>query len=107
MPEDRFPNAMRCPAAQNGGACNSAVFYDWGIQFMDKNPVASITGGNQERYRDWAQLSNVKICARCTTPYILEGGLLVDISSELSAEDVKAILARGQASLPHAKIRDP
>jgi len=66
-----------------------------------------VRGGEIERFRDWASPTNVKICVRCTTPYVLQAGELIDLSHELSAEDVKAILTRGQATNPHPKIKDP
>lgn len=99
-------NIVRCPATANGGTCNSAVFYDWGIQIIEKFS-ASTPIGQAEKFKDYASASNVHICARCTTPYIKVEGELIDISEELSAEDVKLILSRGQAQLPHPKLKDP
>jgi len=104
MPE--LVNVVRCPAVVADGECGSAVFYDWGIQLMEKWNGTTVIG-NAERQKDWASDRNVKICARCTTPYVVIEGNLVDISVELTAEDVKAILSRGQATLPHPKIKDP
>lgn len=97
----------RCPAVVADEPCGSAVFYDWGIELFHSSPVGDVRGGNMERFNDWTQGSNVKICVRCTTPYIVQAGELIDISAELSAEDVKAILTRGQALNPHPKIKDP
>ena len=98
----------RCPANVAGKKeCGSPVFYDWGLELLDEAGFTSIRGGNQERYRDYAGRNHVKICVRCTSPYILEGGELIDISEELSAEDVKAVLARGQALSPPPAVKDP
>jgi DNA-directed RNA polymerase subunit RPC12/RpoP len=92
--------AVRCP-------CGSAVFYDWGLQMLHSTPTPSVRGGNVERFNDWVQGSNVKICARCNTPYIIEAGTLVDVSDELGPEEIKSIIARGQATLPHPNVKDP
>lgn len=83
------------------------MFYDWGLVLLDARPVNDLRGGESERYHDWASQNHIKICSRCNTPYLIEGGELIDISAELGPEDVHAILARGQATLPHPKIKDP
>ena len=106
MPESRLVNIIRCPAPLGDGKCDSAVFYDWGLQVMERLPNHTITG-DDSKFNNYASPTNVTICARCTTPYVRKEGDLVDISGELSAEDVKLILQRGQASLPQVKIKDP
>ncbi len=101
-------SVKRCPAPLGGGTCGSAVFYDWGLVLMeDYSPPALVAGTVMERWQHTPSPANIKICARCTTPYVLDGGELIDVSAELSAEEVKAVLARGQVSLPHPKIKDP
>lgn len=100
-------NVNRCQAPLGGGVCNSAVFYDWGLAVAGRYSYKGPTGNMGDRYTGTTTMDNVKICARCTTPYIITDGELVDISDELSGEDVKAILSRGQATLPHVKIKDP
>lgn len=100
-------NVVRCQGKLGEADCGSPVFYDWGIELLTSEQYSSVRGGNIERYSDFGSRTHVKICARCTTPYIMEAGQLVDISAELTSEDVKAILARGQATLPHVKVKDP
>ena len=104
---ESLPTLKRCPADLGDGECGSAVFYDWGLELLDARDSLDIRGGPAERYKDWAQSNQVKICVRCTTPYVIQSGELVDVSAELSAEDVKAVLSRGQVSNPHPKIKDP
>lgn len=106
MPDQLLVNVKRCAAQHNGSECGSAVFYDWGIQIMENVSIDNMLGV-AEKYKDSAYVNNVKICARCTTPYAVVEGKMIDIGAELSAEDVKNILARGQAQLPHPKIKDP
>lgn len=96
----QFEHAVRC-------TCGSAVFYDWGLKLMTSAPMVGARGNKLERYSDWASGLNVMICARCNTPYISEEGKLVDVSDELGAEEVRALIARGQAVLPHPAIKDP
>jgi hypothetical protein len=104
----KLVRVARCTAALGGSECTSAVFYDWGLQVLENRDTFSVFGDTIERFNGFTQHGyNVKICARCTTPYILEGGELYDISDELSAEDVAAIIRRGQTSLPHPYIKDP
>ena len=96
----------RCPAPLGAAECGSAVFYDWGLKILETS-VISGPRGPIDRYRDYGSPTSVIICARCTTPYLMEGGDLVSIADELSAEDVKAIITRGQMMLPHPVIKDP
>ena len=103
----KLNGAVRCSVPIGSGECGSAVFYDWGLQILSRGDYNSIQGGLSERFKDYASANTVKICARCNTPYLLEHGTLIDLSEELSGEDVRAILARGQATLPHVKIKDP
>lgn len=102
---------IRCPATHGAtGArtiCDSAVFYDWGIKLMESATVPDIRGGSVERFNNFAETRNVQICVRCSTPYIVMAGELIDISEELSDEDVKLIISRGQATQPHPAIKDP
>ncbi len=100
-------NLKRCPAPLGGGACGSSVFYDWGLVVMESFSGTSITGDKLQRAEEQAYPRQVKICSRCTTPYIIEDGELLDVSKELSAEDVKAVLARGSTTGPHPRIKDP
>ena len=100
-------NLKRCPAPLAGSECGSAVFYDWGIQLFSEYTPRGISGQDIPRWEGFGQFDNVKICVRCTTPFVIEGGELVSIENELSAEDVKAILTRGQATNPHPKVKDP
>lgn len=97
----------RCPARAESGECGSAVFYDWGLVVLHTGGTTGLDGSEIERWKNYAAPSAIKICARCMTPYVLEGGDLVDISEELGPEDIRAILSRGQATLPHPKIKDP
>jgi hypothetical protein len=83
------------------------VFYDWGLVILDTGQPTGVDGGELQRWKDYASPRAIKICARCMTPYVLEAGDLLDISAELGAEDIRSILARGQATLPHPKIKDP
>lgn len=103
----KLQGLKRCPAKLAGKECKSSIFYDWGLELLDETGWNSITGGQIEGFKGHIQRNHIKICARCTTPYILEAGELVDISEELGSEDVKSILARGQTTLPHVKIKDP
>ena len=105
MPE--IEHLKRCPAKLGDSECGSAVFYDWGLELLDTKPTQDIRGGPSERFKDWASGNRIKICVRCTTPYIVEAGDLVDISAELSGEDVKSVLTRGQVLNPAPKIKDP
>lgn len=100
-------HVKRCPAPLANGVCNSAVFYDWGLQLMETRPTTSVKGEHITKLKDYAVDQQIKICARCNTPYILEAGDFIDISDELSPEEVQAIIKRGQANLPHVKIKDP
>ena len=100
-------NVKRCPAKLGKHTCDSAVFYDWGLVIMGGFSMRGPSGEALQRYEGAADPSNIKICARCTTPYVIENGELLDISEELGAEDVKAVLARGQTTGPHPKIKDP
>lgn len=103
----KLQGLKRCPAKLGGKKCNSPIFYDWGLELLLETGWNSITGGQIDSLKGHTGRDNIKICARCTTPYILEGKELIDISEELGAEDVKSILARGQTTLPHVKIKDP
>ncbi len=104
----KLKDLKRCPAGRVGRQkCNSPVFYDWGLELLDATGYNSVMGGQMEAFKGHVARNPIKICARCTTPYIIEGNELVDISEELGAEDVKSILLRGQATLPHTKIKDP
>lgn len=100
--DTKLVNVFRCEA----GDCGSPVFYDWGLQVMNRFNGSNPTGPS-EKFANYASSENVKICARCNTPYIVVEGSLVDISADLGAEDVKAIIARGQATLPHPQRKDP
>lgn len=101
-------NVHRCQADFNGGKCDSPIFYDWGIQVIEALSGQSIVkSAGEGLFSRYASPDHVKICTRCTTPYLIVDGALVDISSELTTEDVKLILSRGQATLPHPKIKDP
>ena len=104
---DSLAKAKRCPAAFNGGECASAVFYDWGLQIIDAAGYLGPDGAPIARYEGHGDPRGIKICARCTTPYLLIAGDLISIADELGGEDVKAILQRGQSTLPHVKIKDP
>lgn len=101
-------NVIRCsaPAHTEDAQCGSPVFYDWGLQVLNSYTGTNPTGPNV-KFANYADGQNVKICARCNTPFIVVEGDLVDISADLGAEDVKAIISRGQATLPHPKQKDP
>lgn len=104
----RLEKVARCPATANGKSCDSAIFYDWGLEILDTRPAFSITGGEIERFKEFAAPGNrVKICAICQTPYVLEGGELIDLSAEIGPEDIDSIIRRGQAVMPHPVIKDP
>lgn len=107
MPETKLVNVKRCTAKHGGKECGSAVFYDWGLSVMGSFSMKGISGAPLARFEGTADPNHIKICARCTTPYIIEDGDLVDISEELSGEDVKAIIVRGQIAQPHPSIKDP
>ena len=98
----------RCTAKPNGGgSCGSAVFFDWGLQVLNTTPIADVRGGNIDRFNDYAQPNSVKICARCNTPFLLQAGELIDLSDELTTEDVQGIIARGRGSVVPPRVRDP
>jgi len=105
MPDFKF--ATRCPAKLGNGECKSAIFYDWGLKMMTHAPVVGIDGNNLQKYDGWSSGQSIQICARCSTPYIVEEGRLVDVSVELGPEEVNQIISRGQTNLPHPKIKDP
>lgn len=104
--ESKLVNVFRCETPLAGIECGSPVFYDWGLQVMNRFNGSNPTGPS-EKFANYASSENVKICARCNTPYIVVEGSLLDISADLGAEDVKAIISRGQQVLPHPKQKDP
>lgn len=105
--QEKFKFAVRCPAGFGGGTCNSPIYYDWGIQMAAKPPSHGVSGQALDKLSNWGSMYHVKICVRCSTPYIMEDGELVDVSSELGPEEVSRIIKTGQASLPHPAIKDP
>lgn len=87
--------------------CGSSMFFDWGIELLTGEPYPSVTGGEVERWRNSASERNVKVCVSCLAPYILEAGDLVDVSPELSKEDIQGLLRMQQGTNPPPKRKDP
>ena len=87
--------------------CGSSMFFDWGIELLTGEEIPSVTGGVVERWRDSASQRNVKVCVGCLTPYIIEAGDLVDVSEELTKEDIQGLLRMQQGSRPVASKKDP
>lgn len=96
---EKLENVHRCE-------CGSAVFFDWGIEILTKENSASVRGGVIDSYRDYATRNAVKVCTRCNTPYVIEMGTIVDVSSELGPEEIQNLIRLGNATLPHVRVKD-
>jgi hypothetical protein len=84
--KDLYPpdNIIRCD-------CGSHAFFDWGIEI-----IATSNFGKAPRNQDWNHTDNVKICASCLKPVVVDNGDVYDASDYVTEKQVKEILKRGQ-----------
>lgn len=85
--------------------CDSILFYDWGLELLDRSGYNTALGPGQQPY---IYRLNVKVCARCQTPQGIIDSELVDLSRLISAEEVDATIRRGKSEIAAPpKVRDP
>lgn len=82
--------------------CGSILFFDWGLQLLDKSGYNTPLGpGQQPNVYCYA----VKACARCRTPQAIIDGQLIDLSAMIGREEIDTLIRVGQA-VPHSR-KDP
>ena len=82
--------------------CGSILFFDWGLQLLDKSGYVTPLGKGQQ---PTAYSLAVKACARCRTPQAIIDGELIDLSALIGAEEIDTLIRVGQA-VPAAR-KDP
>ncbi len=74
--------------------CGSLLFFDWGLELLDKSGYNTPLGPGQQPY---THVYNVKVCARCRTAQAIIDGQLVDLSAMISSEEVETLIRIGKA----------
>ena len=82
--------------------CQSILFFDWGLQLLDKSGYNTPLGPSQQPN---IYTRAVKVCARCRTPQTVIDQRLIDLSKWISPEEVDTLIRIGRA-VPHA-VKDP
>lgn len=82
--------------------CQSILFFDWGLQMLDKSGYNTPLGPGQT---PTLYIHAVRACARCKTPQTIIDGELVDLSALIGAEEIDTLIRVGQA-VPAAR-KDP
>lgn len=84
MPEDQV---VQCD-------CQCASFFDWGIQVVNKTDL-----GQSPRNKDYALMSNVKICVNCLKPIVIFDGTPYDASEYVTPEQIEALIQSGKGEV--------
>ncbi len=90
------------PSLMGCSGCDGHLFLNAGLRVMRVRQDNTMTplGRPDNRYANWEGHDTVYVCAGCLKPVIEDNGTLVDLSANITEEEVATALLRGGYQLP-------